>query len=251
MAESDVNQAQPLQERDPNTTSTPQEQPGANKKRARKACAKDEEDGSSKKQRVDASVPPPPIADISRIHLEGEDEEETPIFDTCDDIRKKMNEALANTTQVAFARTLSEAVPKSSVSTRQLAAFLKFKGPQNGAHSKTTTRPLLPRTLTLLCKGPAFYAGYVHFEKLRIAEGKKESAKRQKMRQLWVGPRDEKFQTWHSKGSPLGGFPRVGGHNARLTCPTGERWRLDQYGSVIIKGQATGGPIMRKKPARN
>ncbi|KAK4895484.1 hypothetical protein LTR27_006548 [Elasticomyces elasticus] len=232
MAESDENQPQPLQERDPNTTSTPQEQPGATKKRARTAPAKDEEDGSSKKQRVDASGPSP-VADISSIHLEGEDDEETPIFDTCDDIRKKMNEALANTTQVAFARTLSEAVPRSSVSTRQLSAFLKFKGPQNGAHS------------------PAFYAGYVHFEKLRLAEGKKETAKRQKMRQIWGGPRDEKFQSWHSKGSPLGGFPRVGGHNARLFCPTGERWRLDQYGSVIIKGQATGGPIMRKKPAKN
>ena len=66
-----------------------------------------------------------------------------------------MSQVLPNTTQAEFARKLSALLPKSSVSTRQLAAFLKFKGPQDGAHNA------------------AFYAGYVYFEKLRVKEDKK------------------------------------------------------------------------------
>ncbi|TKA78340.1 hypothetical protein B0A55_03630 [Friedmanniomyces simplex] len=241
-------QAQPLQERDPDTTTTSNQKPvsffrsalqsrrantvkNVTAKRSRKASSSDDKEQSSKKQRTSRTAPP--AADISSIHLEGEADEETPIFDTYDDVRKRMNQALPTTTQAALSRTLTELLPKSKVSSHQLAAFLKFKGPQEGAHN------------------PAFYAAYVYFEKLRISEGKKKSAKREKMEQIWGGRRDDNdFKSWHSEGSPLGGFPRTGSHNAHLICLGGERWRLDQYGEVQISGQATSGRVDRKEPAK-
>ncbi|KAK3066902.1 hypothetical protein LTR53_016549 [Teratosphaeriaceae sp. CCFEE 6253] len=158
----------------------------------------------------------PTAQDISDIHLEGEADAETPIFDTCDDVRRKMKQALSDTTQADLARKLDALLPRSSVTLRQVAPFMKFKGPQAGAHC------------------PVFYAAYVYFEKLRLAEQKKTSAKREKMEQIWGGRRDEEHLHWNSKGSPLGGFPREGAHNARLTCHVSERWRHDQYGDVHI-----------------
>ena len=176
----------------------------------------------------DGSVPA--AADLSEIHLEGEDNEEVPIFDTCDDIRKKLNEALKNTSQAKLSRELSELLPNSSVSSRQLSSFLKFKGRQAGAHSI------------------AFYAAYVYFEKIRIKQDKKKTAKREEMEKKWREPTRE--GSWHSSGSKLGGFPRTGQHNARLTVPQGVKWRLDQYGEIQEWGEPTTGAIVRKKPGK-
>jgi hypothetical protein len=96
-------------------------------------------------------------ADLADIHLKGEEDETRPIFDTCDDIRKKINDHLKSpgVTQAGFSRELSEMLPQSKVSPRQLASFLKMKGPRAGGHNI------------------AFYAVYVYFEKLRLKEGKK------------------------------------------------------------------------------
>lgn len=152
-----------------------------------------------------------------------------PIFDTCDDVRKKLNESLKYTTQVKLSRELNELLPTSSVSSRQLGSFLKFKGPQAGAHSI------------------AFYAGYVYFEKIRVKEDKKKTAKREKMEEKWSKVED---RGWQTSGSRLGGFPRIGSHNAHLTCLQGERSRLDQYGEPQISGERTGGAILRKKPRK-
>ncbi|KAK3073216.1 hypothetical protein LTR53_005415 [Teratosphaeriaceae sp. CCFEE 6253] len=205
----------PLQERDANTPTLTK---GAiAKKRSRKAPddEKPQDPPQPKKQRKNNATPPS-AEDISDIHLDGEADEATPIFDTCDDVRRKLRQALSNTTQADLARRLDALLPTSSVSSRQIAPFMKFKGPQAGAHS------------------PVFYAAYVYFEKRRLAEKKKKSAKREKTEQIWSGRRDEEPLHWNSKGSPLGGFPREGAHNARLTCHVSERWRQDQYGEVHI-----------------
>lgn len=120
-------------------------------------------------------------------------------------MRRKVKEALKHTTQAVFCRELSELLPSSKVAPRQLAAFLKFKGPQGGAHSIV------------------FYAGYVYFEKIRLQQGKKKTVKREKVEEVWA-----------SKG----GFSRQGAHAMRLWTHKSESWRQDQYGEIHISGRA-------------
>ncbi|KAK6087055.1 oligomeric Golgi complex subunit 5 [Seiridium cupressi] len=139
----------------------------------------------------------PTAAELSDIHLDGEIDENVKIYDTCDDIRKKINGHLKNTTQAAFARELSDLLPHSKINASHVGRYLKMKGPKAGGHN------------------PVFYAAYVYFEKLRIKQGKKKSAKREKMEENW---------------DKEGGFPREGSHNIYVTCLPGERWTFDQYG---------------------
>ncbi|KAF2766131.1 hypothetical protein EJ03DRAFT_278706, partial [Teratosphaeria nubilosa] len=93
-----------------------------------------------------------------------------PIFDTCDDIRKKITEHLKHpsVTKAGLSREFSELLPKSNVTPKNLDALLKMKGLQAGGHND------------------AFYAGYVFFEKIRVREGRKKSAKRLKMEEVWA-----------------------------------------------------------------
>ncbi|RMY29439.1 hypothetical protein D0865_15521 [Hortaea werneckii] len=121
-------------------------------------------------------------SELSDIHLEGEETEETPIFETCNDIRRHLNDTLKHTTQANLARQLDALLPESNVSVRHLRKLLDFKGVQGGAHS------------------PAFYAAYVYYEKIRIRQNKNKGKKR---------PNSD-FLNWHDKGSRLGGFPREG-----------------------------------------
>ena len=110
--------------------------------------------------------------DVSDIHLEGEDEEEVEIYDTCDEIRRKIAAHLRapGITQAGFCRALSAQFPESDgrkLSSAQLQAFQRKKGPMEGNSSGV------------------FYAAYVFFEKLRIKEGKKKSKARLEMEEVW------------------------------------------------------------------
>lgn len=118
--------------------------------------------------------------------------------------------------KAAFARELSKVVVElsSKVSTRNLDQLLKTEGTRAGAHH------------------PAFYAGYVFFEKMRVRCGEKKSAKKEKMEEMWKGK---------------GEFPRDGSHNMRLFLVKGEKWKLDQYGQIQIGGMPTAGAISRRK----
>jgi hypothetical protein len=125
---------------------------------------------------------PPSAADLATVELEGEFSDEVPIFDTCDDVRKKLRNHLSKpgVTKAGFARDLSELVRCEKVTPKHIDKFLTFKGPRGGGHS------------------PAFYASYIYFEKLRIQQGKKKTAKREKLEGAW---------------KDKGGFPREGSHN--------------------------------------
>ena len=118
----------------------------------------------------DAKAKHPAVADLGHIHLPGEEEESVPIYDTCDDVRKKINDhlKLPGITQAGFSRELSELMPSNKVQPKHFKKFLAFKGPRGGGHS------------------PVFYAGYVYFEKLRISQGKKKSAKREKLEEVRI-----------------------------------------------------------------
>lgn len=166
----------------------------------------------------DSSKDEPSLEDLSAIKLPNEDQGQVPIFDTCDDIRKKINDHLhrvPHATQAAFSRTLTAMLPgDEKVESRHLAKFLKGKGPQEGGQS------------------PAFYAAYVYFEKVRVLHGKAKSKKRQDMEAAWEGE---------------GGFPRRGTHNLYITCVGGEKPSFDRLGQLKISGNPDRPGISRKK----
>ncbi|KAI7513193.1 hypothetical protein KC347_g1800 [Hortaea werneckii] len=156
-------------------------------------------------------------SELSDIHLEGEENEETPIFETCNDVRRHLNDTLKHTTQANLARQLDALCPESNVSVRHLKKLLEFKGVQGGAHS------------------PAFYAAYVYYEKIRVRQNKNKGKKRQTMEEIWGGKRaNSAFLNWHSKGSRLGGFPREGQHKAAMFMVKGDHWSMNQYGQCVL-----------------
>ncbi|KAK3718140.1 hypothetical protein LTR37_005255 [Vermiconidia calcicola] len=152
---------------------------------SKKAEAKKKSAPSSKDDKGDK---PPSAADLSTIHLDGEEDQAVPTT-----------------------------IQPTTSARKSMIIFLAFKGPRAGAHN------------------PAFYAGYVYFEKLRLQQGKKKTAKREKIEDAWKAE---------------GGFPRQGSHNMHLICIQGETWRIDYLGQVQIQGEPTEGAILRKKPRK-
>ena len=184
----------------------------ANTKRSRKSTSSTSSKASPKSDEK-SSNGPATASSLSTIHLEGEESESVPIYATCDDIRKLLNAHIPSTTKAALCRELSEMLPSSKVTTRNLDALLKMKGPSAGAHNV------------------AYYASYVFFEKVRIRDDKKKSAKRQKLEEIYGKE----------------GYPRQGQHEMGITCYQGVKPYLDQYGQIQEKGHPTTGAIVRKK----
>lgn len=138
--------------------------------------------------------------DVSDIHLDGEKEGNVPVFDTCNDVRTKIERHMRtqNVTQAAFARAISacQGDDATPIQGKQITDFTRKgkRGPMSGNTSKV------------------FYASYVYFEKLRIKEGKKKSKKREEMETeygaggvdrvrvsenvgVWVGPNERPYTT--------------------------------------------------------
>lgn len=113
-----------------------------------------------------------PATDISDISLPGEDNGRVEVYDTCDEIRKKINAHLVKpgVTQAGFCRDLMAQIHTGvKVQSKQLSDFRNKKGPRMGNTSSV------------------FYAAYVYFEKLRLAEKKPKSKHRKDMEEAWSG----------------------------------------------------------------
>ncbi|MCJ1384712.1 hypothetical protein MMC17_007830 [Xylographa soralifera] len=147
--------------------------------------------------------------DVSDIYLDGEDEGNVEIYDTCDEIRRKIAAHLRapGITQAAFCRAISAQFPATEgkmLSAAQLQAFQRKKGPLDGNSSGV------------------FYGAYVFFEKLRIKQGKKKSKARLEMEEVWKGD---------------GGVSRELQRGGYL-CMRGEEVVQDQYGKVsVVRGR--------------
>jgi hypothetical protein len=142
--------------------------------------------------------------DLSGIHLDGEDAGEVKVYETCDEVRKKVNAYLRepNVTRAGFCREISKTFQDGKkVSPKNLSDFLSNKGPSAGNTSA------------------AFYAAYVYFEKLRIKEGKPKSKFREEMEAIW---RRE-------------GFDIKTPSNRGFWCRPGERAYEDKYGHVTFR----------------
>ena len=104
--------------------------------------------------------------DLSAIRLEGEDTVSVPVFDSCDEVRKKIHAHLREpgVTQAAFLREIAKTYPEpKKIQSKVLNDFLGKKGASAGNTSAV------------------FYSSYVFFEKLRIKDNKPKSKHRIQM----------------------------------------------------------------------
>ncbi|KAL9110773.1 MAG: hypothetical protein Q9227_004765 [Pyrenula ochraceoflavens] len=104
------------------------------------------------------------VTDVSSVTLPREDSQKVPVYDTCDDLRRKITKHLQDTgmSNAAFCRTINE-FARAPVTSRNFSTFINKHGPAAGA------------------KSPVFYASYVYFEKLRVKKNAPKTKKRQEM----------------------------------------------------------------------
>ncbi|CZR66326.1 uncharacterized protein PAC_16227 [Phialocephala subalpina] len=145
--------------------------------------------------------------DVSAIHLEGEEDQSVPVYDSCDEIRRKIRAYLAEPgiTQAGFLREIAKAWPEGKkIQSKVLNDFLGKRGATAGNTSSV------------------FYGSYVFFEKQRIRDGKPKSKHRQEMEKQYSGERG--IDTKH----------RLDGG---VWCMQGERPYEDKYGKIHIAGR--------------
>ncbi|KAK4150663.1 RNA ligase-domain-containing protein [Chaetomidium leptoderma] len=131
--------------------------------------------------------------DISDVVLPGEEDDAVPIFDTCDEVRRKVNAHLKKpgVTQAQFCRDIyaqlkGPARPAKSFQSSQLSHFRNAKGALAGV------------------KSALFYGAYVFFEKRRVKEGKPKNKHRLEMEQQWDEDGIERNPSSSTKAAKMG-----------------------------------------------
>lgn len=125
---------------------------------------------SQKKAKITASRPS--TADLNSIHLDGEETDAVPVFETCDVIRRKITAHLKTPgmTQAQFCRDLHAQLRMPGCKSIQSKMLNDFRGKKGAVAG---------------CTSSVYYAAYVYFEKLRIAEGKPKSKHRVEMEKIY------------------------------------------------------------------
>ncbi|KAK6353599.1 hypothetical protein TWF696_005562 [Orbilia brochopaga] len=134
-----------------------------------KAAAKPKAAATAKPAKKNTKAAPLPD-NIAAIHLPGEETDTVPVYDTCDVIRRKITTALSGDhTKASLLRALAACTsdPTRAIPATSFQHFMSAKGRTGGSKSRI------------------FYAAYVYFEKLRIAEGKKKTKSRIEMEEAW------------------------------------------------------------------
>lgn len=104
--------------------------------------------------------------DVEGMRLDGDEEDRVPVYDSCDDVRRKIEAhlKLPSVTQAKFLRALGKQyrmVEDKKIQSKQLSDFRSKTGPYAGNTSAV------------------YYGAYCYFEKLRIKEGKGKTEKRE------------------------------------------------------------------------
>ena len=139
--------------------------------------------------------------DVSGIHLHGEETGEVEVYDTCDEVRRKIAAFLREpgVTQAGLLREVSKMLSKpKKIQSKQLQDFLGKKGALAGNTSSV------------------YYGSYVLFEKMRLKAGKKKSKTRLETEEEWA---------------EQGGIDRKRANRA-YWCLGDERPVEDKYGKV-------------------
>jgi hypothetical protein len=151
--------------------------------------------------------------DVSGIHLDGESDGEVPVFETCDEVRRKIRAYLTepSVTQAGFLRAIAQTHPEGKkFQSKSLNDFLGKKGPDAGNTSGV------------------FYAAYVFFEKMRLKDGKPKSKHREEMEKIY-----NRRVPYVNGGKP--GFDIKTPSNRGYWCRPGEHPQMDQYGRVRFR----------------
>lgn len=146
--------------------------------------------------------------DVSGIHLEGEAEQAVPVYDSCDEVRRKITAYLRQpgVTQAGFLREIAKTYPEGKkIQSKVLNDFLGKTGATAGNTSSV------------------FYGSYVFFEKLRIRDNKPKSKHRETMEKEYAG---EGMDTKHRLDGAVW-----------VTVMKGEQPYEDQYGKIHIEGR--------------
>ena len=125
--------------------------------------------------------------DVSGIHLPGEEEGKVQVYDTCDEVRKKIYAHLRdpNVTKAGFLREIVKSyTPEQAVKFQgnSLTRFLDMSGANAGNTNAV------------------FYPAYVFFEKLRICDGQPKTKFREEMEKIWRSHDGFGIETPHHKG---------------------------------------------------
>ncbi|EJF66589.1 hypothetical protein BD309DRAFT_946883 [Dichomitus squalens] len=142
----------------------------------KKARTSDAGEGSSSGTKKGKKADAQPPKNWYEVVLDGEDEGEVPIYDDCNDIRRKIR-ALQKEPGFKITKWLESI---GNINNNSYQRFMKATGPTGGAGNGT------------------YYAAYVYFEKRRIAEGKKKTAKRIRTEEEHpMGlPREDRKNVW-------------------------------------------------------
>ncbi|KAF1344521.1 hypothetical protein BDV97DRAFT_55961 [Delphinella strobiligena] len=159
-----------------------------------------------KKQKT--SAPRSTSDSVPDVPLQGEESDAVEVFDSCDEIRRKIAAHLRKpgVTRAHFCRDLlaqyhTDKAP-SQVQSAQLTRFMGYKGADTGNTS---------------C---VFYTAYVFFEKERLRDCKPKSKHREEMEKIWA---------------KQGGFNITRGHQRGYYCVGDSRPVQDQYGRVSFR----------------
>lgn len=112
-------------------------------------------------------------SDVSSIKLDGEDTTSVQVYDSCDEVRRKIREylALPSVTQAGFLREIGRSYPIEGGKKIQSKVLNDFLG-KRGKYIGNTTA--------------VYYGSYVFFEKLRIRDGQEKSKHRTEMEREWT-----------------------------------------------------------------
>jgi hypothetical protein len=147
-------------------------------------------------------------ADIEEIKLDGEETHSVRVYDSCDEIRKKIRAYLAEpgVTNASFLREIAKTYGDGrKIQSKLLNDFLGKRGATAGNTSSV------------------YYSSYVFFEKLRIKNKKAKSKHRLEMERIYA--EDGGIDTKHRMD------------RSYVTCMEGETPYLDQYGKLHIAGR--------------
>lgn len=142
-------------------------------------------------------------ADLSNIHLPGQESGTVPLYDTPQTVRTHITAYLKRpgSTAAQLIRDINVvAAPRGKTTAGTLSTFRGHKGSRGGATSEV------------------FYGAYVFFEKLRVWEGKKKTARRVEMEEVWG----------------IGGMDQETDSNTRFFATKGERIGFDRNGKFFV-----------------
>lgn len=148
------------------------------------------------------------MVDVAGIKLDGEETNSVPVYDSCNEIRKKIRACLAEpgVTNTSFLRETAKAYGDGrKIQSKLLNDFLGKRGATVGNNSSV------------------YYSSYVFFEKLRLKNKKEKSKHRLEMERTYT--EDGGIDTRHRMD------------RSYVTCMEREAPYQDQYGKLHIAGR--------------